>query len=168
MTWLTVNVPPYFMQPILDKFDAVVDDVFLSAIAPTIACSEERKQRATLRASLPSPFGCSLFRAADQGRAAWLSSLAGCLSDPILFRLRSGLNRFVEPAWNQLVESLQGTDSGLSSRSATYVRRFPRWLNLFSVQRCQDQNKQVCAKSSLQCAWINSSPSPLLSAWVRH
>ena len=41
---------------------------------------------------------------------AWLSSLGG-LNDPILFRLRFGLKRFVEPAWNHLVEALKGTES---------------------------------------------------------
>jgi hypothetical protein len=86
--------------------------VFFNTLAPEgVACSKQRKKRAKLRASLPAPFGCSLFHAADQCKAAWLSSLAACLSDPLLFRLRFGLQRFVEPAWENLVGALGGVNS---------------------------------------------------------
>lgn len=111
LSFLASTVPPSVMMPVLASFDKHVDSVFFGTICSNLNCSEERFDRARTRACLPAPFGCSLFRAADQGRAAWLSSVAACLSDPLLFRLRSGLTQFVEPAWTLLVDALGGVGS---------------------------------------------------------
>jgi hypothetical protein len=111
-SFLASTVPPSLLAPIVDKFDQHLLSVFFNTLAPEgVTCSRQRKKRAKLRASLPAPFGCSLFRAADQCKAAWLSSLAACLSDPLLFRLRFGLQRFVDPAWKNLTDALGGVNS---------------------------------------------------------
>jgi hypothetical protein len=112
LTFLAATVPPCFMAPILANFDRHVDSIFFGTLSLSgFECSEERVARAKLRASLPAPFGCSLFRAADQGKAAWLSSVAASLSDPLFFELRESIRKFVEPAWIQLVEAIGGTSS---------------------------------------------------------
>jgi hypothetical protein len=117
MTFLAATVPPSIIGPVLDKFDDYVDDAFFNALSSVpFECSAERMERARLKVSLPAPFGCSLFRAADQGKAAWLSSVAACLSDPLLFRLRGGLAKYIDPAWSGLVEALGGTASNLWSQ----------------------------------------------------
>ena len=64
-----------------------------------------------MRASLPTPRGCGLFRAADQGKVAWLSSVAACLSDPLLFELRLSLHKYVDPALSQLIAAVGGEES---------------------------------------------------------
>jgi hypothetical protein len=97
--FLASTVPPTIMIPVLERFDKHVDGVFFSTLAPGgLDCSDDRAERAGLRASLPSPHGCGLFRTADQGRVAWVSSVAACLSDPLLFQLRHSLRKHVEPA----------------------------------------------------------------------
>ena len=64
-----------------------------------------------MRASLPSPHGSGLFRAADQGKVAWLLSVAACLSDPLFFQLRHTLWKYVEPALAQVVVAVGGEGS---------------------------------------------------------
>ena len=76
-----------------------------------VTCSGERQERAALRASLPTPHGCGLFRAADQGKVAWLSSVAACLSDPLLFQLKDSIRKHVEPALTVLVGAVGGEGS---------------------------------------------------------
>ena len=59
------------MLPVLDRFDKYVEAVFFGTLAPDgFDCSADRIKRARLRASLPTPRGCGLFRAADQGKVA--------------------------------------------------------------------------------------------------
>jgi hypothetical protein len=112
LSFLASTVPPTVMLPVLQRFDKHVDAVFFATLAPGgFTCSAERVERARLRASLPVPHGCGLFRAADQGKVAYLSSVAACLSDPLLFELRHSLRRFVEPALSQLVAAVGGEGS---------------------------------------------------------
>ena len=112
MNFLSSTVPPSIMSSVLDRFDAHVDSVFFGTLSPTgFTCSAERLERAKLRVSLPAPYGCSLFRVADQGKVAWLSSVAACFSDPVLFRLRDGLRKFIDPAFDVLVCALGGVTS---------------------------------------------------------
>jgi hypothetical protein len=112
MHFLASTVPPSVMTPVLKRFDRLVEDVFFSTLAPTgVTCSVERLERAILRASLPVPHGCGLFRSADQGKVAWLSSVAACMSDPLLFRLRDSMKRHVEPALDLLINAVGGEGS---------------------------------------------------------
>jgi hypothetical protein len=74
-------------------------------------CSQDRFDRAKLKASLPTPFGCGLFKSADQAGTAWWSSVACSLSDPLLFSMRSGLSRFADSAYDALVQMHGGAAS---------------------------------------------------------
>jgi hypothetical protein len=135
LSFLAATVPPSLIAPALEKFDAHINNVFFGSLSPTpFECSSQRLERALLRANLPAPFGCSLFRAADQGKAAWLSSLAGCLHDPRLFQLRHGLSKFVGPAWERLVDAVGGTDSRFWSQVSQVVSSAESFLDgsLFS------------------------------------
>ena len=112
LQFLASTVPPSVMVPILERFDRHVDAVFFGTLAPGgVTCSGERQERAALRASLPAPHGCGLFRAADQGKVAWLSSVAACLSDPLLFQLKDSIRKHVEPALAVLVGAIGGEGS---------------------------------------------------------
>ena len=112
MSFLASTVPPSVMLPVLERFDKHVDAVFFATLAPGgFTCSIARHERARLRASLPAPHGCGLFRAVDQGQVAWLSSVAACLSDPLFFQLRHSLPKFVEPALARLVTAVGGVGS---------------------------------------------------------
>ena len=92
MSFLSSTVPPAFTLPMLSTFDEHVESTFIHLLAPSgFDCSRDRMDRAKLKASLPVPFGCGLFKASDQGSIAWWTSVASCLTDPLLFRLRSGL-----------------------------------------------------------------------------
>lgn len=42
---------------------------------------------------------------------AWLSSVAACLSDPLLFELRLSLHKYVDPALSQLIAAVGGEES---------------------------------------------------------
>ena len=81
-------------------------------------CSNDRLERARLKASLPSPFGSGLFKGADHAHVAWWASVSASLSDPLLFKLRSGLARFAEHAWQSVI-SLHG---GISSKYWSQVQ----------------------------------------------
>ena len=84
--FLAATVPPHISIPEITLFDQQVESLFFSVIAPdAITCSQDRIERARLRASLPSPFGCGLFKGADQARIAWWASVASSLNDPMLF-----------------------------------------------------------------------------------
>jgi hypothetical protein len=67
--------------------------------------------RALLKASLPAPTDCGLFKASDHAAMSWWVSVSGCLSDPLLFELREGLSEFAEPAFTALVSLVGGADS---------------------------------------------------------
>jgi hypothetical protein len=67
--------------------------------------------RAKLKASLPSPYGAGLFKTFDQDCVAWWASVASCMTDPLLFRLRSGLAPFVPGAWTAVIKALGGSTS---------------------------------------------------------
>ena len=62
--------------------------------------------RALIKASLPAPRGCGLFKAAEQAPCLWWSSVASCLTDPLLFALRDGLQSFVPFAFESIQETL--------------------------------------------------------------
>jgi hypothetical protein len=112
LCFLAATVPPNICLPFLSNFDAEVEKTFFEIISSSvIVCSRDRFERARLKASLPSPFGCGLFKAADQGGIAWWASVSACLRDPLLFKLRSGLERFADSAWQALVNIHGGTSS---------------------------------------------------------
>jgi hypothetical protein len=99
-------------------YDQQVENTFFDIISPTgpIECSQERMTRSKLKASLPTPLGCGLFKSADQARTAWWSSVACSLSDPLLFHFRSGLTRFTDSAYNELIQLHGGAESQFWSR----------------------------------------------------
>jgi hypothetical protein len=112
LSFMASTVPPHITIPELITYDQHVEHTFFSIISPTgTECSQARLDRARLKASLPTPFGCGLFKSADQAGTAWWSSVSCSLSDALLFRLRSGLVRFAESAYNALVRLLGGVNS---------------------------------------------------------
>lgn len=137
------------MSPILEKFDEFIDSAFFGILSPS-HCSAERMSRAKLRASLPAPHGCSLFRASDQGKVAWLSSVAACLSDPLLFSLRNGLSRFIAPAHAQLVTALGGEDSKHWSQIAHLLPKTDDGFLDGSMYSPQSDSKIKLSKSVLK------------------
>jgi hypothetical protein len=112
LSFLAATVPPTAMLPVLSTFDEHVQATFLHVLAPAgFECSEDRMERAKLKASLPFPLGCGLFKAADQGAIAWWASVSNCLSDPLLFKLRNGLGGYVSDAWKYAIHTLGGSTS---------------------------------------------------------
>lgn len=112
MGFLGTTVPPNFTLPAMATFDEHVESAFLHLLAPSgFECSQERMCRARLKASLPSPIGCGLFKTFDQGSIAWWASVTSCMTDPLLFRLRSGLDQFVSHAWAAAIAALGGPAS---------------------------------------------------------
>jgi len=104
MSYLASTVPPCVMMDVLRRFDWQVEAAFFGAIAPEgFSTSASRRERARSRMRLAAPLGCSLFSSTDRGKIAWLSSVAACLSDPLLFQLREGLRDFVQPALDDIV-----------------------------------------------------------------
>jgi hypothetical protein len=117
LSYLSATVPPNLMMPALLKFDAFIESAFFEILSPTpISCSADRMFRAKLKLRLPTPVGCGLFKSTDQGSFAWWSSVSSCLNDPLLFSLRSGLERFTTPAWHTMLETLGGHGSKLWSQ----------------------------------------------------
>ena len=76
-----------------------------------------------LKASLPSPKGCGLFRVSDYGSIAWWSSVSQCLRDPLLFQLRHGLSVFAPAAFNSMITALGGP---LSKHWLSIMKLFPQ------------------------------------------
>ena len=114
MSYLCATVPPHLMMPALHKFDGFIESAFFEILSSTpINCSIDRMFRAKLKLRLPTPVGCGLFKSADQGSFSWWSSVSSCLNDPLLFSLRSGLERFAAPAWNIMLDALGGNGSKL-------------------------------------------------------
>ena len=112
LSFIANTVPPHITIPELSRYDNLVESTFFDIVAPTgIECSQERYDRAKLKASLPTPFGCGLFKSADQAGTAWWSSVSCSLSDPLLFSLRSGLARFASSAYDTLVQMHGGEAS---------------------------------------------------------
>jgi hypothetical protein len=100
------------MMKTLQTFDIAVERTFFSIIeAEGIDCSAQRMMRASLKASLPAPRGCGLFKAADPAPALWWSSVSSSLSDPLLFKLRTGLAQFTQPALLLIQQTLGGPSS---------------------------------------------------------
>jgi hypothetical protein len=96
------------------EFDAFIEAAFFEILSSSpIVCSEDRMFRAKLKLHLPTPVGCGLFKTADQGSFSWWSSVSSCLNDPLLFNLRSGLERFAGPAWDIMIDTLGGDGSKL-------------------------------------------------------
>ena len=114
MSYLCSTVPPHLMMSALHTFDTFIESAFFEILSSTpINCSADRMFRAKLKLCLPTPVGCGLFKSADQGSFSWWSSVSSCLNDPLLFSLRSGLERFAAPVWNMMLEALGGNGSKL-------------------------------------------------------
>jgi hypothetical protein len=112
LCFLAATVPPDISLPLMTLFDSEVEKTFFEIISSApITCSRERFERARLKASLPSPTGCGLFKSADQAGIAWWASVSSCLRDPLLFKLRSGLSRFAAGAWNAVINLHGGASS---------------------------------------------------------
>ena len=80
LTFLASTVPPSIIEQVLSDFDDHIDNVFFGALSAG-SCSEDRFERARLRAYLPTPF-----------RFVLLTKVSGMaffcrreLSDPVLF-----------------------------------------------------------------------------------
>ena len=69
--------------------------------------------RAKLKLHLPSPAGCGLVKAVDQGAFAWWVSVSACLNDHLIFSLRAGLTRFCAYSFASMLEALGGSQSKL-------------------------------------------------------
>ena len=111
LSFLASTVPPNLSLPLLSEFDAEVEKTFFDIVSPTFnTCSCARFDRARLKVALPVPFGCGLTKASDQAATAWWASVAACLQDPLLFKLRDGLTRFADGAWAAVI-SLHGGSS---------------------------------------------------------
>ena len=108
MCYIATKVPPHISIPALAKFDEEVESAFFEIMGLT-TCSQERYDRARLKASLPAPFGCGLFKAIDQAGVAWWASVSACLKDELLYKLRSGLQRFAAPAWQNVSTGLKSS-----------------------------------------------------------
>ena len=114
MCHVSSTVPPHLVASLLNIFDLEIRSTFFKILSPNdpaIICGPARTQRATIRCRLPTPLGCGLFSASDAGAISWWSSVQACLSDELLFHLRLGLSRFVEPAWHLLTSTLGGIHS---------------------------------------------------------
>ena len=59
-------------------------------------CSQPRIYRAAIKACLPEPKGCGLFKVSDYACISWWASISQCLADPLLFELRDGLMPFAK------------------------------------------------------------------------
>jgi hypothetical protein len=112
-TFVAATTPPREALPVIKMFDTALQETFLHVLyaGPPAPCAQPRVSRALARASLPPPRGCGLFRAADHGAVAWLSSLALCLQDELLFSRRAHLQRHIGSAIGLLAEALGGTSS---------------------------------------------------------
>ena len=115
--FLSSTVPPSVAFSWLQKFDAQVEQAFFDIIDSSFTCSPERFNRARLKASLPTSQGCGLLKVADYGSISWWASVSACLQDQLLFKLRAGLTRFAEPAWQVLVQLHGGPDHKYWSQS---------------------------------------------------
>jgi hypothetical protein len=112
LNFLAATVPPSVSLPHLLDFDNCVQDAFLGLLGfVSGSCSREREFRAILKLSLPSPHGCALFKSFDYASIAWWNSVANCLSDPLLFKLREGLSSFVHAAHLAFITVLGGVSS---------------------------------------------------------
>ena len=114
LNYLATTIPPQFTTHALQVFDTEIQTSFFKIInhgSPEFKCSELRLQRATVRATLPAPTGCGLFFTSDKAAIAWWASVQACLDEPLLFSLRNGLERFVDPSWHLLSDALDGTAS---------------------------------------------------------
>ena len=113
---------PALAIPTLKEFDARLERAFFLVLGfpDKPDCSAERLLRAELKASLPAPFGCGLFKAADFALGAWLGSFAACLRDDFVFERRKHALSSLHFVYASLDEhgahqgSLQGKDAGLT------------------------------------------------------
>src|ERR1043165_6605750 len=94
-------------------------------------------KRATLKMSLPQPYGCALFKTEDQAPIGWIASVCSCLTDEFLFGLRGGLERYFQFAFDAMLALQGGATSDHWQRLATYPTRFPRWVFSLPRSRCQ-------------------------------
>jgi hypothetical protein len=62
MSFLAATVPPHISCSEFLLYDKLVEQVFFDLISPAASnCHELRSERARLKASLPTPYGCGLF-----------------------------------------------------------------------------------------------------------
>jgi hypothetical protein len=112
LSFLGATAPPHITLPHLSHFDNHLQSAFLDVISPdTLNCSAERLQRAKLKMTLRTPFGCGVFLSAKQAPIAFFVSLSACLSDPLVFRFRLGLNRFAKSVFDELTKVFGGTST---------------------------------------------------------
>jgi hypothetical protein len=117
LTFMAATVPPDVCAPYLLQFDSHIQDAFLEILQFEMgSCSQKRYERAVLRLSLPAPHGCNLFKVSDFASVAWWASVAYSLSDPLLFKLRHGLNVYADAAFERLQGTLGGSDARFWTR----------------------------------------------------
>ena len=120
--FLASVTPPQFTDAALKNYDGQVSRCFMDILdTDYTACSSDRVARANLKLCLPQPYGCGLFYAADYGKIAWLSSIASCLNDPLLFQLRDGISQFIEPSLKLLIDQLGGRESQWLTRISQFM-----------------------------------------------
>ncbi len=112
LTFLASTVPPNLCAPSLLHYDNALQAAFLKVIGfEPESCSRQRYDRALLHMALPAPNGRNLFKVHDFAAVSWFSSVAHCLSDPLLYKLRHGLDIYAQPAFECLQAALGGNDS---------------------------------------------------------
>jgi hypothetical protein len=105
------TVPPEFVLHHLHEYDRAVTSTLLSIIEfAEPNCSKERLKRAELRMSLPAPKGMCIYKTVDFASIAWWSSVAA-MSDPLFYKLRHGMDAFVENAFANIQSMADGTQS---------------------------------------------------------
>jgi hypothetical protein len=120
--FLASVTPPQFTDEALKIYDGQVSRCYLDILETDyLSCSNDRLTRANLKLCLPQPYGCGLFYSADHGKIAWLSSVAACLNDPLLFQLRDGISQFIEPSLKLLTDQLGGRDSQWFARISQFM-----------------------------------------------
>ena len=142
MSFISATVPPEISLPFLQIFDTEVERTFFSVVSPSDnSCSADRLERARLKASLPTPHGCGLFKSCDQARVAWWASVSSCMEDQLLFKLREGLSRFTEFAWQSII-TLHG---GASSKYWSQVKHlYPEsGIGLLNGTRLHAHNPKI-------------------------
>jgi hypothetical protein len=112
LSFVGSTTPPHITLPLLSHFDDHLQSAFLDVVSPSpLHCSADRLQRAKLKMTLRTPFGCGIFLSAKQAPVSFFVSLSACLSDPLIFRFRLGLSSFAQSVFDELTKVFGGTST---------------------------------------------------------
>ncbi len=154
--------PPNLIAQVVSEFDRMVETSRMRMLTvtgqpPPAACSKGRMRRAHIRAQLPVRLnGCGHTSAEIIAPGAWWASVAG--SSAVDEQLRAnldGLQRFVQPAHNMIIERLGGIDK------ARRLKQFPAddplalvegsfYVEIYENQPSLKLQKEISSKAQLQ------------------